>query len=372
MAIERQKMKKIFGIVMACMLMTSGCAGNKTEEATISPMAQRSWFQAMTDQPAAYGKGLFVISRNGVVYYENMKDPVFFEELSIKDDLPASQKTGPMEKYAENVYVTQPVYIYGDQMVYLTNYTNTEGESRYRINAISIDKHSRTTLLEVDYQPIDYVIQKGYLVVAEENGTSGVIHIYSKDGKEAARKDLDTLVVRFHADGDSVYFLTNAADGNRTYVMKLGGKYETKELEWLRGKEFIFENNGRISYYEHGEDEGDPEGYHFYLADLSGKVLFDDEKEVPVYFDEEHVYTFSGNEKVMEYKVYDGSFKELKTIVPSKTLKGQTSAGNITVTSDFSPVVRIADGQIIGFCYEGENIRYYSCDCDTGACRYLD
>ena len=39
--------------------------------------------------------------------------------------------------------------------------------------------------------------------------------------------------------------------------------------------------------------------------------------------------------------------------------------------SEYSTIVRIWQNQIIGSCYGNQGMRYFSCDIDSGSCKYI-
>ena len=113
---------------------------------------------------------------------------------------------------------------------------------------------------------------------------------------------------------------------------------------------------------------------HTGINDITeGKELFGIDNSIIDYFDDSYIYTTSYDEEHTTYRIYDWNDNLIKEIRPYDTL-GESELGAMPIAlknTEYSTIARIWNHQLIGSCYGNQGMRIYSCDIDSGKCKFI-
>ena len=366
---------KIKCCIAAALLMT-GCGQTAgTQKYRLRPMDQMS-FSWSINPVYPYQDGFFTIdiAQSLLVYYEHCETPVLVTEVFFRNDKPLSEAAHEELRYQE--YGSSPfAYVYGDQVLYLSQYANADGESHFNLNAVSLDGKTRTTIRKLDYEPLYFIMHDGILAIDEavyeikENEGTGtmvqamqpnILHIYDESGKEINTVQLAGQIGRMQADGNYIYY--TEMDRSSGWIRRI--ITETGEVEELReGDNMVFVNQGRMSLYTPG---GLVDGRFRYLnsriEDEKGEILFEAEDDCIIeYFDDGHIFIADLRENNQKYLVYDWEGNLLMTIDPLQS----------GIPAPYEGIVRIIGDQLIGQL-NSQPTQFFACSLSDGGCRVLE
>ncbi|MDO4416460.1 MAG: hypothetical protein Q4C20_15415 [Erysipelotrichaceae bacterium] len=366
-------MKKMIHLILALIILCGCSSGNFTID-ELKPGNQNTHALPLT---AAYENGFYFVSEDysSLYYAENCEQTVFINDLVYNDDHPVSEKSH-YEKYTDSV-MPSAIYVNGGSIYYISHYMNVEGDSSFRMYAMSADGRKRKEIMDFPYQPGQFILHKNRILCVEYSETDGyVIHVYDEQKKELNAVKENGPVYHLFADGNYIYYETQDVNTLKYRICRYDidlNKAETA-VEIDTGA-LCFESGGKIAYEELSQpflidtDPMDITVTSRIVESETMKTLFMVEDERIDYFDEESVYTSSIKESRMVYRIYDWDGGLKKTIVPSDTITGESLYYEGWVQQDYSGMIHIVNGKIIARSSQPEH--YIACETESGMCRVI-
>ena len=363
--------------LIVSVLFLSGCDIQKEHHANISedivsPFQQASFcknvFAAVSDEAMYYqieGGKLFALDKKG--------NNIQIGTMNFVDDKEAgSSRDGiPAPKRYSDIAGTGVGMLYFDRkIIYESEYFTVDGQMRNRLNAYDPSNNQFQTILEFDFQPSYFTLQKGVIAVAETIASSreGIVHFFDLNGNEKK-------VIKF---GSDVVNITN--NGNDIIIYCVGYLYgvdiDTLEQRTLVQREntaFVYVNDNTYSYYSIDAEELKKEipQVHSGIIDNSRNTeLFGVDNAIIDYYDE-NIYTTTLENKV-KYRIYDWNGNLVDEIIPSETLGASDGAiPTAYLEMDYSNIVRVWNEQLIAYHFHESEIELLSCSLKTHACEFL-
>ena len=364
--------------LIASALFLSGCDIQKKHHANISedivsPIQQASFctnvFAAVSDEAMYYqieGGKLFALDKKGNNIQIGTMNFVDDKEAgSSRDGIPAPKR------YSDIAEIGVGMLYFDRKIIYESKYFTVDGQMRYRLNAYDPSNNHFQTILEFDFQPAYFTLQKDVIAVAETIASSreGIVHFFDLNGNEKK-------VIKF---GSDVVNITN--NGNDIIIKCVGYLYgvdiDTLEQRTLVQREntaFVYVNDNTYSYYSIDAEELEKEipQVHSGIIDNSRNTeLFGVDNAIIDYYDDENIYTTTLENKV-KYRIYDWNGNLVDEIIPSETLGASDGAIPIAYHEmDYSSIVRVWNGQLIAYHINKSEIELLSCNLETHACEFL-
>lgn len=364
--------------LIASALFLSGCDIQKEHHANISedivsPIQQASFcrnvFAAVSDEAMYYqieGGKLFALDKKG--------NNIQIGTMNFVDDKEAgSSRDGiPAPKRYSDIAGTGVGMLYFDRkIIYESEYFTVDGQMRNRLNAYDPTNNQFQTILEFDFQPAYFTLQKDVIAVAETIASSreGIVHFFDLNGNEKK-------VIKFGSDVVNI-----TSNGNDIIINCVGYLYsvdiDTLEQRTLVQREntaFVYVNDNTYSYYSIDAEELKKEipQVHSGIIDNSRNTeLFGLDNAIIDYYDDENIYTTTLENKV-KYRIYDWNGNLVDEIIPSETLGASDGAIPIAYHEmDYSSIVRVWNGQLIAYHINKSEIELLSCNLETHACEFL-
>lgn len=364
--------------LIVSVLFLSGCDMQKEHHANISedivsPIQQASFctnvFAAVSDEAMYYqieGGKLFALDKKGNNIQIGTMNFVDDKEAgSSRDGIPAPKR------YSDIAEIGVGMLYFDRKIIYESEYLTVDGQMRYRLNAYDPSNNHFQTILEFDFQPAYFTLQKGVIAVAETIASSreGIVHFFDLNGNEKK-------VIKF---GSDVVNITN--NGNDIIIKCVGYLYgvdiDTLEQRTLVQREntaFIYVNDNTYSYYSIDAEELKKEipQVHSGIIDNSRNTeLFGVDNAIINYYDDENIYTTTLENKV-KYRIYDWNGNLVDEIIPSETLGASDGAiPTAYLEMDYSNIVRVWNEQLIAYHFHESEIELLSCSLKTHACEFL-
>ena len=345
--------------LIASALFLSGCDIQKEHHANISedivsPIQQASFctnvFAAVSDEAIYYqieGGKLFALDKKG--------NNIQIGTMNFVDDKEAgSSRDGiPAPKRYSDIAGTGVGMLYFDRkIIYESEYYTVDGQMRYRLNAYDPTNNHFQTILEFDFQPSYFTLQKDVIAVAETIASSreGIVHFFDLNGNDIIIYCVGYL---YGVDIDTL---------------------EQRTLVQRENTEFVYVNDNTYSYCSIDAEELKkeiPQVHSGIIDSLSNTELFGLDNAIIDYYDDENIYTTTLENKV-KYRIYDWNGKLVNEIIPSETLGASDGAIPIAYHEmDYSSIVRVWNGQLIAYHFNESEIELLSCNFETHACEFL-
>ena len=364
--------------LIASALFLSGCDIQKEHHANISedivsPIQQASFctniFAAVSDEAMYYqikGGKLFALDKKGNNIQIGTMNFVDDKETgSSRDGIPAPKR------YSDIAGTGVGMLYFDRKIIYESEYFTVDGQMRNRLNAYDPTNNQFQTILEFDFQPAYFTLQKDVIAVAETIASSreGIVHFFDLNGNEKK-------VIKFGSDVVNI-----TSNGNDIIIYCVGYLYgvdiDTLEQRTLVQREntaFVYVNDNTYSYYSIDAEELEKEipQVHSGIIDNSRNTeLFGVDNAIIDYYDDENIYTTTLENKV-KYRIYDWNGNLVDEIIPSETLGASDGAIPIAYHEmDYSSIVRVWNGQLIAYHINKSEIELLSCNLETHACEFL-
>lgn len=199
--------------LIASALFLSGCDIQKEHHANISedivsPIQQASFcrnvFAAVSDEAMYYqieGGKLFALDKKG--------NNIQIGTMNFVDDKEAgSSRDGiPAPKRYSDIAGTGVGMLYFDRkIIYESEYFTVDGQMRNRLNAYDPTNNQFQTILEFDFQPAYFTLQKDVIAVAETIASSreGIVHFFDLNGNEKKVIKFGSDVVNITSNGNDI------------------------------------------------------------------------------------------------------------------------------------------------------------------------
>lgn len=355
-----------------------GCDIQKEHHANISedivsPIQQASFctnvFAAVSDEAMYYqikGGKLFALDKKGNNIQIGTMNFVDDKETgSSRDGIPAPKR------YSDIAGTGVGMLYFDRKIIYESEYFTVDGQMRYRLNAYDPSNNQFQTILEFDFQPAYFTLQKGVIAVAETIASSreGIVHFFDLNGNEKK-------VIKFGSDVVNI-----TSNGNDIIINCVGYLYsvdiDTLEQRTLVQREntaFVYVNDNTYSYYSIDAEELEKEipQVHSGIIDNSRNTeLFGVDNAIINYYDDENIYTTTLENKV-KYRIYDWNGNLVDEIIPSETLGASDGAiPTAYLEMDYSNIVRVWNEQLIAYHFHESEIELLSCSLKTHACEFL-
>lgn len=364
--------------LIVSVLFLSGCDIQKEHHANISedivsPFQQASFcknvFAAVSDEAMYYqieGGKLFALDKKGNNIQIGTMNFVDDKETgSSRDGIPAPKR------YSDIAGTGVGMLYFDRKIIYESEYFTVDGQMRNRLNAYDPTNNQFQTILEFDFQPAYFTLQKDVIAVAETIASSreGIVHFFDLNGNEKK-------VIKF---GSDVVNITN--NGNDIIIYCVGYLYgvdiDTLEQRTFVQREntaFVYVNDNTYSYYSIDAEELEKEipQVHSGIIDNSRNTeLFGVDNAIINYYDDENIYTTTLENKV-KYRIYDWNGNLVTEIIPSETLGASDDAiPTAYLEMDYSNIVRVWNEQLIAYHFHESEIELLSCSLKTHACEFL-
>lgn len=364
--------------LIASALFLFGCDIQKEHHANISedivsPIQQASFctnvFAAVSDEAMYYqikGGKLFALDKKGNNIQIGTMNFVDDKETgSSRDGIPAPKR------YSDIAGTGVGMLYFDRKIIYESEYFTVDGQMRYRLNAYDPSNNQFQTILEFDFQPAYFTLQKGVIAVAETIASSreGIVHFFDLNGNEKK-------VIKFGSDVVNI-----TSNGNDIIINCVGYLYsvdiDTLEQRTLVQREntaFVYVNDNTYSYYSIDAEELEKEipQVHSGIIDNSRNTeLFGVDNAIINYYDDENIYTTTLENKV-KYRIYDWNGNLVDEIIPSETLGASDGAiPTAYLEMDYSNIVRVWNEQLIAYHFHESEIELLSCSLKTHACEFL-
>lgn len=364
--------------LIVSVLFLSGCDMQKEHHANISedivsPIQQASFctniFAAVSDEAMYYqieGGKLFALDKKGNNIQIGTMNFVDDKEAgSSRDGIPAPKR------YSDIAEIGVGMLYFDRKIIYESEYLTVDGQMRYRLNAYDPSNNHFQTILEFDFQPAYFTLQKGVIAVAETIASSreGIVHFFDLNGNEKK-------VIKFGSDVVNI-----TSNGNDIIIYCVGYLYgvdiDTLEQRTLVQREntaFVYVNDNTYSYYSIDAEELKKEipQVHSGIIDNSRNTeLFGVDNAIINYYDDENIYTTTLENKV-KYRIYDWNGNLVDEIIPSETLGASDGAiPTAYLEMDYSNIVRVWNEQLIAYHFHESEIELLSCSLKTHTCEFL-
>ena len=364
--------------LIVSVLFLSGCDMQKEHHANISedivsPIQQSSFstniFAAVSDEAMYYqieGGKLFALDKKGNNIQIGTMNFVDDKETgSSRDGIPAPKR------YSDTAGTGVGMLYFDRKIIYESEYFTVDGQMRYHLNAYDPSNNHFQTILEFDFQPAYFTLQKGVIAVAETIASSreGIVHFFDLNGNEKK-------VIKFGSDVVNI-----TSNGNDIIIYCIGYLYgvdiDTLEQRTLVQREntaFVYVNDNTYSYYSIDAEELKKEipQVHSGIIDNSRNTeLFGVDNAIINYYDDENIYTTTLENKV-KYRIYDWNGNLVDEIIPSETLGASDGAiPTAYLEMDYSNIVRVWNEQLIAYHFHESEIELLSCSLKTHACEFL-
>lgn len=364
--------------LIASAFFLSGCDIQKEHHANISedivsPIQQASFctnvFAAVSDEAMYYqikGGKLFALDKKGNNIQIGTMNFVDDKETgSSRDGIPAPKR------YSDIAGTGVGMLYFDRKIIYESEYFTVDGQMRNRLNAYDPTNNQFQTILEFDFQPAYFTLQKDVIAVAETIASSreGIVHFFDLNGNEKK-------VIKFGSDVVNI-----TSNGNDIIINCVGYLYsvdiDTLEQRTLVQREntaFVYVNDNTYSYYSIDAEELKKEipQVHSGIIDNSRNTeLFGVDNAIINYYDDENIYTTTLENKV-KYRIYDWNGNLVDEIIPSETLGASDGAiPTAYLEMDYSNIVRVWNEQLIAYHFHESEIELLSCSLKTHACEFL-
>lgn len=352
-------------ILIISISLLCGCNKSTLESDELDVMEQPTYANYLS--VASNEEALYLVVEPGQLY-AFQKDGSFIKLASLyyiddKEIDDVSKITTSPKRYTDMVLSGTSFQKFGNQLIYASMYDNVEGSIEYHLNSIELDGSDRKELVNLEFEPKYFLLQKDKMLVVE-NKENDVLHIYDLSGKELTSLDLEGTVYNLIGDGENVFVIL----GGQLVKVSLDS-YEKVLID--EGEAYVCESNGLLSSYTI-DDSSNMMTSH--IKEIrTQEVKFTLENQIIDYFNDEYIYATTVNEEHTKYHIYDWNGQLIKKIIPYDSL-GENAEGAMPIAlndSEYSTIVRIWNNQIIGSCYGNQGMRYFSCDIDNGSCKYI-
>lgn len=353
--------------LIASALFLSGCDIQKEHHANISedivsPIQQASFctniFAAVSDEAMYYqikGGKLFALDKKGNNIQIGTMNFVDDKETgSSRDGIPAPKR------YSDIAGTGVGMLYFDRKIIYESEYFTVDGQMRNRLNAYDPTNNQFQTILEFDFQPSYFTLQKDVIAVAETIASSreGIVHFFDLNGNEKK-------VIKFGSDVVNI-----TSNGNDIIIYCIGYLYgvdiDTLEQRTLVQREntaFVYVNDNTYSYYSIDAEELKKEIPQVHSGIIDNAIIN--------YYDDENIYTTTLENKV-KYRIYDWNGNLVDEIIPSETLGASDGAiPTAYLEMDYSNIVRVWNEQLIAYHFHESEIELLSCSLKTHACEFL-
>ena len=364
--------------LIASAFFLSGCDIQKEHHANISedivsPIQQASFctnvFAAVSDEAMYYqikGGKLFALDKKGNNIQIGTMNFVDDKETgSSRDGIPAPKR------YSDIAGTGVGMLYFDRKIIYESEYFTVDGQMRNRLNAYDPTNNQFQTILEFDFQPAYFTLQKDVIAVAETIASSreGIVHFFDLNGNEKK-------VIKFGSDVVNI-----TSNGNDIIINCVGYLYsvdidtlEPRTLVQRENTAFVYVNDNTYSYYSIDAEELKKEipQVHSGIIDNSRNTeLFGVDNAIINYYDDENIYTTTLENKV-KYRIYDWNGNLVDEIIPSETLGASDGAiPTAYLEMDYSNIVRVWNEQLIAYHFHESEIELLSCSLKTHACEFL-
>lgn len=353
--------------LIASALFLSGCDIQKEHHANISedivsPIQQASFctniFAAVSDEAMYYqikGGKLFALDKKGNNIQIGTMNFVDDKETgSSRDGIPAPKR------YSDIAGTGVGMLYFDRKIIYESEYFTVDGQMRNRLNAYDPTNNQFQTILEFDFQPSYFTLQKDVIAVAETIASSreGIVHFFDLNGNEKK-------VIKFGSDVVNI-----TSNGNDIIIYCVGYLYgvdidtlEQRTLVQRENTKFVYVNDNTYSYCSIDAEELKKEIPQVHSGIIDNAIID--------YYDDENIYTTTLENKV-KYRIYDWNGNLVDEIIPSETLGASDGAIPIAYHEmDYSSIVRVWNGQLIAYHINKSEIELLSCNLETHACEFL-
>ena len=352
-------------ILIISITLLFGCNKPTLESDELNVMEQPTYANYLS--VASTDEAMYFVVEPGQLYaYE--KDGSFLKIANLYyiddkeiDDI--SKITTSPKKYTDMVLSGTSFQKFDNHLLYASMYDNVEGNIEYHLNCIDFDGSNRKELVNLEFEPKYFLLHKDKMLVVESK-EKDVLHIYDLSGKEITTLDLGGTVYNLIGDGDLVFVVL----GGQLVEVSLNN-YEKDIVS--EGEAYVCESSGLISSYTIDDSSNMMTSY---IKDYrTNEVKLTLENHIIDYFNDEFIYATTVNEEHTKYHIYDWNGQLIKEVIPYNSL-GESTEGAMPIAlndSEYSTIVRIWQNQIIGSCYGNQGMRYFSCDIDSGSCKYI-
>ena len=374
-------MKKLSLFVLGMSLCLCGCGTDTVSHTEVQGTHIDTMKQPIiipgTPSFTASEKCFYHLSEMGALFgYDTSKNSMHLSNVAYVDGKEAEDPSvlAAPEKYTDSAEGGM-TYVNGNLM-YISNYRNTEGVSEYHINTLNEKGEDVKTFLKLEYVPASMAVQDFTLAIVEESEKASTIHFYDLSGKELNTTKLDGYIEAFQAVDDG--FVVNV-DNSTLYKIPLTELSKKEKLldvqdtlHYVQGKYAIF---WKFDVPENFNEIQDTSliGKSSYLVDLDTKdIILSFENELIDMIDEEHIYTTDVTEQNVKYHIYDWEQKQQKELCPS-TIIGEAPnyrLSSMYTTQDYSNIQALWKDQIfISSLDESNTVSIYACDIEEGSCK---
>lgn len=369
--------RKLLSILNTSLILClSGCSTVSIGTDSISLEHQGSSI-ANTSVFAGKGNSFYVVSwMDPEIYYvsedlnkTDLRTLIFADDKQVK-----SLENYKIEKYSDEIKQSAGIYQYNDKMYYISCKVTKELEFSYGLIESDLKFESRKKVLDLDYEPDQFIMQKGYVLIAE-NAEKELLHIYDDSLKEIDEIQLEGKVSDLFASDNRIYIDILNSDKHNVFILDL----ETMNLEQLNLNDqeaFLCANEKYYATrtYDKSLNEANAEEivHTSKIYDVNtNKELLDIENEIIGYFDDQYIYTTVLHAEHILYRIYDYDLNLVKEIKPFDYVQSNQEELILGMNKECNLILRVINGTIISDVKNDEIKDYFACSVDSGVCKMI-
>lgn len=376
-------MKKVLQLCSLVLALLTGCSSNQIGMDSLD-LQHEDNIQSFNLPVHFTGKNdmLYFQNKNGQLYYfDKDLNCIDLGSLSYIDDKKVTTET--LNKGAKKYFdqCISNLYFYDSKIYFVSMRDTIEGDITYILSSIDEKGDSKKELMSINYYPTSFIIQKGYIIMKEddEDTQQSIIHVYNQQLKEEKVIKPDGYVYRLFAEGSHVYLVGGAFDGEKNGTLILHLDDLSTESIFLNGNReyylFFRDNTYATRSLDKSVDEVDnPSEITYYSTIYDRKTnepLFEVTNELIGYYDDNYIYTTVLNTPNTKYRVYDKNYQLVKEINPSDSIQSESNIDVIFSKQDFDYIYRVFNNYIITSLIENDISKIVACSIESGRCKVV-
>lgn len=374
-------MKKLLQLFFVVLVLITGCSSNQIGMDTLDLEHENNIEIGPSCNFTGKGNTFYYVSGYSDLYVVDTDfNMIDLGTLSYSDDKKVDEikPNATLKRYIDsNLY---DIYFYDSKLYYLSNRISVEGDISFQLNVLDERNETRKQLMNLDYYPSMFIIQKGYVVIiqSDEGTFLNTVHVYNQKLNEVKVIKADGYISRIFAEGDNVYLSGGAFDGEKggTLILHLND-LSTDEIYPGEKETYVFfreDTYATRSINKSINEVGDPSEitYHSTIYDKkTNEVIFEVENELIGYYDDAYIYTTTLKNPNAKYRIYDFNHQLIKEINPSDSLPREAGLDVIFSTQDFDSIYRVFNNHIISGTTSPDKFEIVACSIDSGACKVI-
>lgn len=168
-------------ILTALVLMiSSGCSSNQIGIDTLDLAHENNIEFRPSCNFTGKGNTFYYVSSYSDLYVMDTDfNMIDLGTLSYTDDKKVDKKNpkASLERYTD--FNLQDMYFYDSKLYYLSNRLSVEGDISFHLNVLDGKNETRKQLMNLEYKPSTFIIQKGYIVIVEDTSLN-TVHVYDQ------------------------------------------------------------------------------------------------------------------------------------------------------------------------------------------------